>query len=736
MAQTATHTRSNGRAAALARRRAMSSGGKEAIALSPDAGNADPQQSAKSGEARSRTRLQVQKSAQSTARSASMARHQAMASKGMSGASGKDWTRSMQTSVERAIEIANAAAAARAMSASGNDCGCGCKQQTADDKAAKSDQIEFSGSASERIGSTARLRATARQTAALSAGRAASRARRNQMAARGKAGLISQGLVPEQAMRAANPQMNSRDLARALREQRSRQGGAGKKPAASSGRMRQRPAASDAHSTDTPWKVVASETAEGQTITGTQVGRSRKVSGDEASTCRKVTGTEYMAADIFREFCQSDLDAAPRRSGLSESGSTAVMSGNKSGRNNRVTGTEHMGAETNKGKTVTGNKVGRSDRVTGDEIGASRELTGTQYMIPGNGEAPAKVSSSKTLRGGSITGVYIGQSERVTGNEAGSCRNVSGDDYIGQEQYRDFCKSIPKPKDQKVGISSTLRGEPVTGTLTGRSSKVTGDEPGTCKSVTGTPYVGLDQYQGFCNAEQGSSSLARIRPIRSTPGAVLTGLQPGIGGKMTGGNKGECEPLTGTPYVGTDQFADVCPAVAAEPGNADFPQSLGNAPWGQFSVSAQAPMAAAVKSGVTGTRYEQGHITGAFGKADGRVTGTEEFRFGHGNGSEAPAPVSMQEFEQISTASRITGEGMAAGKKITGDDWERGDRVTGTEGTSAVRRNPTRRGHSTAQMQVLVRTENPVEVPPSKVTGSSGNTEKGALVTYSGGARG
>jgi len=33
-----------------------------------------------------------------------------------------------------------------------------------------------------------------------------------------------------------------------------------------------------------------------------------------------------------------------------------------------------------------------------------------------------------------------------------------------------------------------------------------------------------------------------------------------------------------------------------------------------------------------------------------------------------------------SQASRVTGEGMAAGTKITGDDWDRGDRVTGTAG--------------------------------------------------------
>jgi hypothetical protein len=88
--------------------------------------------------------------------------------------------------------------------------------------------------------------------------------------------------------------------------------------------------------------------------------------------------------------------------------------------------------------------------------------------------------------------------------------------------------------------------------------------------------------------------------------------------------------------------------------------------------------------------------------------------------------------------SRITGEGMDAGSRITGDDWERGDHVTGTEGASATRRNPTRRGGAMGAMQAradMVRPEN-VPAPVSKVTGGSGNTEKGALITYSGGARG
>jgi hypothetical protein len=142
---------------------------------------------------------------------------------------------------------------------------------------------------------------------------------------------------------------------------------------------------------------------------------------------------------------------------------------------------------------------------------------------------------------------------------------------------------------------------------------------------------------------------------------------------------------------------------------------------------------------VTGTSYESGQtITGPFGMATGKVTGTEEARFGRGTPMPAmtgiPADAAMVHGR---VKSRVTGEGMDAGLKITGDDWNRGDRVTGTEGISALARNPSRRGPAMSMAATMAHGR-PEDVPDpvSKVTGGSGNTEKGALITYSGGARG
>ncbi len=618
------------------------------------------------------------------------------------------------------------------------------------------------------------------KAASMGPGRAASLARRKAMSSRGKAGLRSSGMSQAQTARAANPDMSSRELARAVRTQRSQRGGAGQKKSEPCGRKRLGNTADNANpgpgaAHDAPWKVGAGETTYGQIVTGTQVGRSVRTTGDEYSTCRNVTGTEYMGADIFRQFCQTDPGSAPRKVRVSPTGHGNRVTGNEVGRSRsvtgnepgtckRVTGSQYVGADqsevycakpseagpmkitssaTRKGKSVTGNNVGRSNRVTGDETGAGRELTGTQYMQLGEGRAPAKVGVSQTLRGGSMTGTQVGRSERVTGDEPGSCRNITGDDYIGREQFATFCAATPKPADNKVGVSQTQRGKAVSGTLTGRSGKVTGDEPGTCKAITGTPYAGAEQYQSYCAPHEAQLATVRTPRRGSTPGSVMTGLQPGIGGKLTGAAKGACEPVSGTPYVGADQFSAVCPATPAEPGSPDFPQPLGGTPWGQFSVTApsQAAQVKAPTGGVTGSTYEQGQITGPFGMATGKVTGTEEARFGRDARAIEPSVPLQTTAEEVGgrVKSRITGEGQDAGQKITGDDWARGDRVTGTEGTSSTRRNPTRRGGPISAMPAQSHDDKRNEAvaePMSKVTGGSGNTDRGALVTYSGGARG
>jgi hypothetical protein len=709
----------------------------------------------------------------SVARLASLDRRKAMSSGGKKAIQTKDRTRTAESGgkAEASAPVA-AAPASRAGAATEEKkgCGCGCDGTRAECKTRINSTTATTKTVAAANGMAAIQRA--KQAINRSVGRAASLARREATSKRGKSGVGKNGVSAAQTARAGNPNLNSRDLSKALREQRSKNGAAGQKKSRPSGRRRPNASADSGAAQDAPWKVGASKTVQGQTVTGTMVGRSTSVTGDEPSTCRAVTGTEYLGADIFRDFCQTDPVATTAKKVVVTTTSHGnAVSGNRFGRGEKVTGNEpgtckavtgneyisaeqqqgYCGefasksarkvsmAETMKGKVVSGSNVGRSANVTGDEPGMSRALTGTQYTKPSDiGNAPAKVGVSTTLRGGSITGTTVGRRENMTGDEPGSCRNITGDDYVGQEQYSGFCDATPKPQDRKVGVSATNKGMGVTGTLTDRASKVTGNEPGSCKAVTGTPYAGAEQAANFCLAEDAAMATMRTKQSRSTPGMSMTGQQPGIGGVMTGADKGACDPVSGTPYVGADQFAAACPATPADTASADFPQPInGQAPWQQFSVTSPSGGAAGAKgsTGITGSQYEQGQITGPFGMAAGKLTGTEEARFGGGAQAADRRPVVAEDYEGR-IKSRITGEGQDAGLKITGDDWDRGSNVTGTEGASAVKRNPTVRTGPAIAMAVTQKRNEELPMPNSKVTGGSGNTEKGSLITYSGGARG
>ncbi|MDH3899990.1 MAG: CsoS2 family carboxysome shell protein, partial [Gammaproteobacteria bacterium] len=594
----------SGRAASMARREAMSSGGKVAVAGVSSAGNTQTT----AAPARIRTAAPAAAPAAS-GRAASMARRQVMSGSGKAGTQSQDRIRT----ADAGGKGASAPGVSQTTDETRKACGCGCKGR---DGAKEQDTAATATPVKPAI--KAMVHGIKSVNIKRPAGRAASLARREAMSSRGKAGIGKNGMTVAQTARAGNPNLTSRELARSVREQRSLNGASGQKQSAPCGRVRPQSAASAGSAEDQPWKVGASETEHGQTVTGTMVGRSTGVTGDEPSTCRTITGTEYLGADIFRDFCQTDPSARPRKVAVTQTSHGNPVSGNRIGRGTnvtgnepgtckRVTGDEYISAEqsqaycgefltkgpskvtqdeTRKGKVMTGSNVGRSAKVTGDEPGMTRALTGTQYTQPVEiGAAPRKVGVSATLRGGSVTGTMVGRREQMTGDEAGSCRNITGDDYIGQEQYSGFCNTAPQPQDRKVGVSATLKGKAVTGTMTGRTASVTGDEPGSCKAVTGTPYAGSEQYEGFCSTDDATVAASRTRPLRSTPGPAMTGQQPGVGGKMTGDRKGACEPVSGTPYVGADQFADACPATPADTASPDFPQSMGTAPWQQFSVT-------------------------------------------------------------------------------------------------------------------------------------------------------
>ena len=692
-----------------------------------------------------------------------LARREALARRGKSADTSRDRNRS---DVARHAKVNAPAAQAEP---SNKECGCGGKRTA--DKATSSARLSANVQLSSRSGE--RRSSTPKRRAIENSSRSLVLARREAMSKHGK----TAGRQPTSAAavaRQANPDLTSRELAQQVRELRTKAGARNKQSAGVT-----RPTGPNRHGSkeqvaaDAHWKVGESQTPAGQTVTGTQANRSLKTTGNEASTCRSITGTEYLGAEVFQTFCQTaPAPTTPPKVRLTATSHGNRVTGNEIGRSEKVTGdepgtcklvtgTEYVSAnqastycgavqdsprkvgrsQTLGGQPVSGVMVGRSSRVTGDEPGSGLQLTGDQYLgaePPVSGRAPTKVASLQTLSGTGVTGTHVGRSQQVTGDEPGSCKVITGDEYIGSQQYAQFCGAIPPAEAEKVGFSITNRSQVVSGTRTGRSDRVTGDEPGTCKAVTGTPYAGLEQAGDYCGNRDVRSIRART-PVRGSN--RMSGIQPGIGGVMTGAERGACEDVTGTPYVGADQQQNACAAPISEP---DSPSPLdGNQPWQQFSIQSPARVAQLSnesRSSVTGTSYERGQrVTGPFDMAGGKVTGTEQFRFDRRGAQLSRGPITPAAAETDPTTrpvSRVTGEGISAGLKITGDDWDRGDRVTGTEGASARRRNPTRPGPASAMPGSLPKRNEDVPEPVSRVTGSSGNTSAGSLITVSGGARG
>ena len=893
---TATATLS-GRELALKRRKAMAVHGKKAVAKTSSVMSAKPAasrmepvaasvatapaMSASPSASEAAIMAQARAAVAANGRSASRARREALSTAGKAAlqtAASRPSGR-MRQKPQAAAYVAPAAAE---KSAAG--CGCGCN-------GAKGGCGDTSASAGVVSAASVSAASNAPMKAIEPTGRALARARRAALSQDGKAGLkrVAQATkiaasMPGQDWQAAITKgATGRQKAMQRRVVQSLAGSmkASNKEARPAGRMRAR------METPAPAKVEEGHTLSGHGVTGTMVERSKKVTGNEPGSCRAVTGTEYVGAEQFDTLCSARPAPAPAKVGVShtigerkvtgtEVGRAANVTGDEPGNCRGITGTEYLAAErydemcssrpapapakvmlsdTAKGKGVTGTSVLRSEKMTGNESGSGRSITGTDYVKPANGGvAPEKVVLTHTSHGKPVTGTAVGHTSRLTGDENGACRGITGTEYLAQEQFTKVCSTSAPEAPRKVSVMSSRGNQPVSGTAVGRSGNVTGDEPGSCRNITGsqyytsgsfgalcdtaspkkvasmqtlsgrtltgtevgrspkvsgdemggckpvtgteyigadqqqavcavstpvapvakvavdqtwkgqsvtgtyvgrtnlvtgvesggcspisgTPYIGRGQYNGFCEAPALQAQEARIRTSAVIPAAAVTGDRPGAGGSvMTGDERGACEVVSGTPYIGVDNSTSQCSTSGrfVARTSAQVEMSRMPAPL-DFSISTPARVAQQKQfNDVTGTGYSSERITGPVNKAGGLITGTPEFRH-----RDAASSQSAQA-EAMAAARRLTGEGSQAGRAVTGDAWDAMSKVTGTEGASTLSRNPTVRGNPRGMGMNALRFRDEVveaQVPPvpdSRITGSAGNTGKGSLVTLSGGAR-
>ncbi len=487
-------------------------------------------------------------------------------------------------------------------------------------------------------------------------------------------------------------------------------------------------------------KVLVSPTHGGQGVTGLRIGPGVRVTGDEPGTALPVSGTQYVAADG-----SAPAPGAGRKVGLVRTPRGLVVSGTTVRNKVAITGDEfgeHL--------PITG----EADQKLDDDLTPRRDGTYLSVQFPRRadphgasaagtrlGSPPAVVVSTEsgswspleTSDGGlAVTGTAVGRSGRVTGNEAGACRPITGDQYQGLSSRSSECGGtgggtapaehlnrarLDPATGGKVTVAQTWGGQRVTGPSVEHRPNVTGDEPGVCRPLTGTPYQGQASTFGWCEPDEGRSAALRLDP--RPEGVGLTGDVPMDVQPVTGTERGARGAVTGTPY-----YRDLrAPEAAAD----DWAVVRG------FPV-AQARRLARREGDEAPQKTDDrpapsavpGGITGSFAVGDGKVTGNNEFLFRARPGREREQTV-------------VTGEGATVGPNVTGSAWTRHDRVTGTEGYIAAGRNPSEGGsatHTWAGARKFRDRATPGG-PHQNVTGLSGWSAKpAARVTVSGGAQG
>ena len=560
-------------------------------------------------------------------------------------------------------------------------------------------------------------------------GRTVSMQRRRQMS-QGKMALDGAGELPAAESLPVDGAASGREQAMARRAEASRMGSAGIRRPQAEGRVAYPP------------KVIVSPTERGQQVTGLRIGPGVRVTGDEPGAGLPVTGTQYVAADGSAPPAGAGPKVGHVRTphGLLVSGTTVRnrvhITGDEAGEHLPITGEADQKLDDDLTPRSDGTYRPAQFPRRADPHGATAvgtRLGGQRGMAPARADEPWYPLET-TDKGWAVTGTAVGRSGRVTGNEAGSCRPITGD------QYQDILSAtecgglgggtapaahlnrarLDPATGGKVSVAQTWGGQVVTGPSVEHRPNVTGDEPGSCRPVTGTPYQGPSTAHGWCEPGEGAFAARRLDP--RPEGVAVTGDVPQYAKHVTGIERGWRNDITGSSYYGEMRPAE--PAADDPAQEQGFPVALARRLAGRERGDAtqEVPPASCVP----------GRITGAFAIDAGKVTGNNEFLF------------RPRQSRDRSQAVAVTGEGRTDGRTITGSPaaWTSHDRVTGTEGYIAAGRNPSESGGGSNAWAGARRFKN-LATPggPSegaaKVTGRVGGSPKDAAkVTVSGGAQG
>jgi hypothetical protein len=542
-------------------------------------------------------------------------------------------------------------------------------------------------------------------------------------------------VAPSAAAAAGVPAATGRELAIARRAMLSRHGRGAPGVAGPSRPPRQ-------GELSAPVKVAEMRTTAEVRVTGVPSAAGRQMTGGEAGRGLPVSGTQYIGPGegTFRAPA-AKVGLARTEGGLVVSGtmvrSKVRITGDEAGAGTRITGeadqtldddlsprrdsvapvSAQFGRQANPhGQSVFGTNLGRSVRSVGSrDRDRSRAIEVTASGMP-------------------VSGTAIGRSVLVTGDEPGACASLTGSQYLAPARAMTACGGPDRGRalmaggaaarrdpvtGAKVSESQTWGGQRVTGTDLEHARLVTGTEPGTCSTITGTPYLGASSGHGWCDPAAAARQEAALPQRSSRP---VTGDVPlGDPTRVSGTARGSLRAVSGTPYWQ--------PAPTPEPETAGDPLAAAAAAFSVASPQRQAQLARRAEA-PRGPR-----ISGSFAVGDGKLTGSVEFVFRDRSAQAAPPHPPAEAAER----PRLTGEAGTKGTVVTGDAWSENPRVTGTEGFFAAGRNPSERQGEGQGFAGAVRFKDRAQhVPPRRlVTGVIGGSPKSAaIITLSGGAQG
>lgn len=483
-------------------------------------------------------------------------------------------------------------------------------------------------------------------------------------------------------------------------------------------------------------KVIESRTHLGQAMTGLRIGPSERMTGAEPGAVLPVTGNQY-----YGEESGPAVRGRPPKVGAAITPGGQTVSGTLVRSKIAITGDEHGDRQ-----RITG----RTDQAIGDDLTPRDEsMGGTQFpratdphghnaaasqFLAGRQGRPASTGRSQepaleiTMKGYSVSGTAVGRSERMTGNEPGSERRISGTQYAGSRRSSK-AQAFEPPAEGRRRDPAT--GAKVVEALTFRGQRVTGPEFEHVERVTGSEagaYVAATgtPYQGPASV---ASFLDQEAVNRVAERVVRGPSQKPVTGDRAVSDGG----ITGTQrgaerdITGTPYYRDE--EDVATRGEDDPAVSAIAKIDHEFSIATPQRRSHLRAASTETSEGDAGRgITGSFTFGEGKVTGNSEFLHTPRTSPRDQRPA-------------VTGEGVTARGRITGDSWRDQSNVTGTEGHIASNRNPTRRGgerHSFAGATKFKPGQAPFD-PDHGVTGILINTEDATLtentrVTVSGGA--